>query len=335
MRFFLLLPSLFFVGCYVNQAHAWSCSTVTLVTTMSPPAIVIQRDLPVGSLIGSQVSSSVVNTFSCSNSPLPALTYQSQGIKGIGNYVTTIGGRRIFSTNIPGIGYAVGGSTLNSCNFTAWVDGTSTGDGYANNRLVCNVNGVFNGPMQQQALLQFYKTGPTGSGTVSATQVASFILYNNQSEWWIPEAPVRINAFNVTTLACSVSNTNIVVNMGNVDKRAFNGTGTTPADSYTRSFTLPLNCNAGTRVNVRVDGNAQNAPQGVLNLTAAANAATGVGVQLLYNNAPLQLGANIVTGTAASAGSYNIPLRARYYQTASTIKAGVANSSASFTLTYQ
>ncbi|WP_455844911.1 fimbrial protein [Pantoea agglomerans] len=336
MRFFLLLPSVFFIGLYVNAVHAFSCSTVALSTILSPPAIVIQRDLPVGSLIGGPVASAVVNSFLCTNTPAPALTYQQVGVKGTGSYVMSIAGRRIYSTNIAGIGFAIGSTSVNNCNNQEWVDGTATGDGNLNNRLLCWAAGILaSQPVQQQAWLQFYKTGPTGSGVVTAQQVGSFILYNNQNAWQNPEAAIAIGAFNVTTLACSVSNTAIAVNMGSVDKRAFSGTGSSPADSFTRSFNIPLNCNAGTRINVRIDGNAQNASQGVLNLTAGSNMATGIGVQLLYNNAPAQLGATIVAGTSASAGSYNIPMKARYYQTAATTTAGMANSSATFTLTYQ
>jgi type 1 fimbria pilin len=336
MRFYLLIPGVFFIGFHMNSANAFTCSTVTAATTFSPPAIVIQRDLSVGSLLGSQLTSSVVNAYNCTNSA-PTATYQQSGVKAAGSYVSVINGRRIYSTNIAGIGVAVGYISSKNCpGSTGWVDGTGTGDGNANNKLICAVNGLFaNQPIQGQALLQFYKTGPTGSGTVTAQQVGSFILMNNQTSWHNPESTINIAAFTVTTLACSVSNTAIAVNMGNVDKRAFNGTGSSPADSYTRSFNIPLNCNAGTRINVRFDGNAQNASKGVLNLAAGSNTATGVGVQLLYNNAPVQIGAIIVAGTSASAGSYNIPLKARYYQTASTITAGVANSSATFTLTYQ
>ncbi|MBY4953179.1 fimbrial protein [Pantoea sp. DY-17] len=336
MRLFLLLPSIFFIGLYVNFAQAYTCTTTTAATTISPPAIVIQRDLPVGSLIGSQITSGAVNTFNCTNTA-PALTYQSVGVKGTGNYVTTIGGRRIYSTNIAGIGFAIGAISVNNCNnFSGWVDGTGTGDGNANNRLLCSVNGLMAGqPLREQALLQFYKTGPTGSGMVAAQEAGAFILRNNQALWHSPGSTILMNGFSVTTLACSVSNTAIAVNMGNVDKRAFNGTGSSPDASFTRNFTLPLNCNAGTRINVKIDGNAQNSANGVLNLTSGANTASGVGVQLLFNNAPVQLGTNIVAGTSASAGNYNIPLQARYYQTTATITPGTANSSATFTLTYQ
>lgn len=320
------------------DARAFTCSTITGTAILTPPSVTLQRDLPVGSLIGSELISGVAQAFTCSNTPDPALTYQEFGVKGYGSYVSTIGGRRVYSTNIAGVGYAIGMTSVNNCaGLNGYVNGTNTGDGNANNYLLCSINGLFaNQPISGQARIQFYKTAQTtGTGTVNATSVGSFILRNNQNSFAQPESVIRIAAFNVTTVACSVSNTAISVPMGTVETRAFSGTGSWPGDANTRSFTIPLNCNAGTRVKLQIDGSAQNASQGVLNLTGGTGSASGVGIQLLYNNAPLPLSTVINTGTAASAGAFSIPLQARYYQTGSNITLGAANASATFTLIYQ
>lgn len=338
MRFFVLLPCLLPALLLSEAAHAYSCKTLTASTTMSPPNLVIQRDLPVGSEIGQQVASGSVNAFTCSNSPSPSVNYQQFGVKSYGTYVTTINNRRVFSTNIAGIGYAVGAMSTSACNgHSGWVNGTSTVDGNQNNRILCMANGLFaTQPISEKALITFYKIAQaTGSGTVTGRQVSSFILNNNQSSWTTPESQILINSFNVTTLACSLGNTAISVNMGTVEKRAFGGIGTWPGDNNTKNLTIPLTCNAGTRVNIQLDGNVKNAAQGVLNLNSATNSATGVGVQLLYNNSPVQFNKAFLVGTAASEGNFNIPLQARYYQTANNITVGPANSTATFTMTYQ
>jgi type 1 fimbria pilin len=57
-------------------------------------------------------------------------------------------------------------------------------------------------------------------------------------------------------------------------------------------------------------------------------------VQLLHGGTPVAFGVPIATGTAAATGNYNIPLVAQYYQTATTVSPGVANSAATFTITY-
>nr|WP_241391461.1 fimbrial protein [Serratia proteamaculans] len=334
----LYILSFFPLVLFSSQVLAFTCIISTVSTTLTPPAITIQRDLPVGSVIGNQLTSGSVSAFTCSNILPPALTYQQFGIKGQGTYVSTINSRRVYSTNIAGIGYAVGITTNGNCSgSTAWVDGTNNVDGNLNNRIACTVNGLFGTqPISGQALITFYKTSQTtGSGTVSSRQVGSFILRNNQNSWQYPEVSINISSFNVNTLACTITNTAINVNMGSVEKRDFSGVGTWPGDGNTKSFNIPLSCNAGTRVNIKIDGNAQNASQGVLNLSSTANSAKGVGIQLLYKDAPLVLGSAFFTGATTSEGAFTVPLKARYYQTARDIITGVANSSATFTFTYQ
>lgn len=320
------------------SARAGTCSLTTSASVISPPSLIVQRDLPVGSPVGNEVVSGQVQAFNCSNYPGASFTSQEFGVKGWGTYVMSVNGRRIYSTNVAGIGYAVGITSLGNCAGTSgYVNGTQTGDGNANNFLVCANNGLFpNQPITGQVRVQFYKTAQTtGAGTVNGMKVASLILRNNQQTWSWPESDITITSFNVTTIACSVTNTALSVQMGTVEKRAFSGPGTGPGDSFTRNLTIPLNCNAGTRVNVQIDGSAQDASKGVLNLTSGTGSATGVGIQLLYNNAPLTLSAPVNIGTATSEGTFNIPLQARYYQTGNNITPGTANANATFTVTYQ
>lgn len=335
----LLLPIALLVS---NGAQAYRCNTVTETTMVNPPNVTIQRDQPVGSQIGNQLTSSTVSTYNCDNSSDPPLNYQDFGVKSHGNYVTSINGRRVYSTNIAGIGYSVGAISDNNCPGTqGWVDGTHTNDSNPNNYILCSVNGGFhNQPLTARAMITFYKmSATTGSGQVNLGRVVSFILKNNQNYWMYPESFLNISAFNVTTLACNVDNAAVSVNMGTVEKRGFKGVGSWPGEGNTKNFTIPLNCNAGTRVNVQIDGPAQDASQGILKLNGADNCngnntACGIGIQLLYNDRPLRLGSSFLTGTSESEGSYSISLKARYYQTDNPVTPGDANSNASFTLTY-
>ncbi|MBA4823478.1 fimbrial protein [Pantoea ananatis] len=333
----LCILSLFLLSAAFSHVYAYTCNTLTNSSTLTPPSLLIQRDLPVGSPVGNEIVSNSINAFTCSNSPSPSLTYQEFGVKGYGNYVTTINGRRIYSTNIAGIGYAVGITSVNNCFVTAYVDGTQNGDGNVNNKLICYGSGLYNSqPVTALARIQFYKTSSvTGSGIVNGTQAGSFILRNDRNSWWLPESYINTSAFTVTTVACSVNNSAITVDMGKVEKRAFNGNGSWPGDENTRSFSIPLNCNPGTKVNVQIDGNTQNASQGILNLSQSTGNASGVGVQILYKDTPLKLSSEINTGTSSSGGLYNIPLKARYYQTGGSVLPGNANASATFTLTYR
>lgn len=78
-----------------------------------------------------------------------------------------------------------------------------------------------------------------------------------------------------------------------------------------------------------------NASLGILNLEKSSDAASGVGVQVLYNNAPAALNTRILTSITATSGDYNIPLKARYYQNQTSVTPGRADATATFTMTYQ
>lgn len=334
----ILLILLLLVGLPIQQALASNCSAATASTTISPPNITIQRDTPVGSVIGSEVVSGVVNTFTCDNAS-PPLTLQEFGVAGFaGNYANLmLDGRRIYNTGIPGVGYAIGITTPVVCpGTTVYVTGDNTIDGNNDNRLACSVNGAFGGQfLTAIARLTYYKTAAvTGVGTAPAQKVGDFILRNNSSLWIIPDSEIRTNPFTVTALACTVNNQTLNVPMGNVPNTSFSGVGSNPEAKYTKSFSIPLTCDAGTKVNLNLSGTVLNASEGVLALDGGTGSATGVGVQVLFNNAPLALSTTTNVGTVPAAGAYNIPLQARYYKSAA-ITPGTANATATFTLTYQ
>lgn len=334
----LCVAGVWFMTLTATNVRAYTCTTTTPSTVLTPNSVTVPRDLAVGSLIGNELISGSVETFLCSDTPAPSISKEEFGVKAYGTYVGTYNGRRVYSTNVPGVGYAVGATSINVCRGKQkYVDGTDTIDGNADNKKMCTGinNFLSNASISAQANIQFYKTSQTvGTGTVNARQVGAFILHLNQKSWMNPESAISIAAFNVTSIACTVSNVAISVPMGAVEKRMFAGLGTWPGDSNTRSFSILLNCNAGIKVNIQIDGNAKDAAQGVLNLDSGNDSASGVGVQLLHDNAPMPLATPINTGTATSDGVYSIPLQARYYQIGSNITPGNANASATFTLTY-
>lgn len=321
----------------LKRGLAYSCIPSGATTTISPPNISVQRDLPVGSVIGTaDLSSGAAGPFTCYNF-WPNITGMGVGIKSTGTYVATIAGRRVYATNIAGIGYAIGVTGVSVCAGNVYyVNGQGTGDGNPDNMIFCGANEMFTPqPVQMKAVLTYYKTAAiTGAGVVNSMRVGGFITLINGTDWVNPPPPVTAGSFTVSTLACSVNSSTVKVNMGTIEKRSFSGVGSTPDGTSTRSFNIDLNCNANTRVNLQVDGNAYDAAKGVLLVNNVSGAATGVGVQMLYNNTPLPLGKVNSIGVVPISGNYNIPLQARYYQTATTIMPGPANSTATFTLTY-
>ncbi|MET3446472.1 MULTISPECIES: fimbrial protein [Ralstonia] len=316
-------------------AFAYTCTTVTTSTTIQPQKLSVQRDLPVGGLIA-QVVSDVVTTFNCTNE-VPRLTYQEVGIKGYGTYVGDIDGKRVWKTNIEGIGYAIGVGIVNGCGegLERWVNGTTNPDN-PNHRLYCAVNGVFSTqPMKHKALINFYKTeASTGTGTVSGKLIGAFILKNNQSVWQT-ESQFSIGSVAVEKLSCTLGSAAINVAMGEVPVGAFKGPGTSPPEGRTKSFGIPLTCPKGASINLQLDGTAHDATQGMLKLSDEAASATGVAIQMLYDDKPVELAKRFKWQTTEAEGTYSIPLKARYVQTENSVVPGIANGSATFTLTYQ
>ncbi|ATG18480.1 fimbrial protein [Ralstonia pickettii] len=327
-----LTAGLMFIG--AKSAFAYSCEAVTTNTVLQPKAIAVQRDLPVGSVIA-EVVSDVKSTFKCTNSA-PTLTYQEAGVKAFGTYVGDFDGKRVYSTNIPGIGYAVAGTPISQCaGKTYFVDGIDTGN--VNHVVWCKVNGMFGvQPMTAKAVVRFYKTAATtGTGTITAKQVGSFILKNNQSTWFQPEPKISIASFDVSSLSCTLGSAAINVKMGDVPVGAFKGVGTSPDTTRTKAFDIPLTCSKGASINLKLDGTVYDATKGMLKLDEATNPAKGVAIQLLYDDKPVELAKSFKWQTASEDGTYAIPLKARYVQTDNSITPGAANGSATFTLTYQ
>ena len=96
------------------------------------------------------------------------------------------------------------------------------------------------------------------------------------------------------------------------------------------------------KIGIRLDADqdSSNMP-GVLKLSAAANSATRIGIQMVQRDGTtereVRFGQTINVGTTAPGTSVMaLPLRARYVQTqAGTVGAGVANGQATFTIQYE
>ncbi|MGU3523525.1 fimbrial protein [Enterobacteriaceae bacterium C23F] len=336
MKRILGAASLLSLGLFAQPALAWKCSTLISTITVSPPNITVPRDLPVGSPIGNPISTPAFNAFTCVNNEQGDVSDQTLGPRGMGTFDSMINGRRIYKTNIDGIGYSLSANTAHCGGATATVTGSDTIRGQVDTAKMCvNLDGMIAPTIGASLTVTFYKTATvTGSGTVSARTVGALAMLNNLLLWQNPEPLLNINPFTVTTAACQMSTPSIPVNMGEVDKNEFHGQGSTPGDARTQSFSLPMLCNANTPVNVRMEGDIYDAGQGVFNTTSGPGAASGVGIQLLYNNQPMPLGSDVAVGTTEG-GNFSVPLKARYYQTGQTMTPGTANGVLSFTLTYQ
>ncbi|ANA33450.1 hypothetical protein R82526_01417 [Ralstonia mannitolilytica] len=330
-----LVAVLFLTAAQSGFAH--TCRTVTPSTTLSPKPLVVQRDLPVGSVIA-QVVSEVVTSFKCTNQA-PALTSQEAGFKGFGTYAGDFDNKRVWKTNIEGIGYAFGHIAVSDecgAGTERWVEGTDTTN--KDHRVYCSVAGMFSTqPLKGKAVINFYKTAATtGTGTITGRLVGSFILRNNKLNMWMsPEATFYINDVAVSNVSCTLGSAAINVNMGAAPISAFQRAGTSQPSFRDKAFSIPLTCPKGASINVKIDGNVHDAKQGMLKLDTGASSATGAAIQVLYDDKPVELGERFKWQETDADGAYAIPFKARYVQTDSSVTPGVANASATFTVTYQ
>ena len=144
---------------------------------------------------------------------------------------------------------------------------------------------------------------------------------------------INIPPFQPTVPSCTVNSETLTVQMGDVQKTVFTGKGSTSPE---KGFNLALHCNANTKVYTTVSGTADPSKvQGVIALATGTGAATGAGVQIIYNNQPVSLGTLMHLQDVISESDISVPFQARYYQTGASITGGQANATATFTMTYQ
>ena len=322
---------------FLYSTHAWSffaCNTESTGVTINAPTLVVQRDLPVGArLAAPDFTSPVTLLFSCPAGNTYPTGGQYLGIKAGTVYSgLTAGGGRIYTTNLPGLGIQLGGQLSGSAGVSSgWIGFAGNVDGNVNQGIFGSTSGVFRAA-EGAAAVTFYKIGDMSSGVLTQ-QVGSLIL-GNVGNWAQPEVPVNITGMSVTVLACSLTTPTVAAPLGNVYATAFTGVGSTTGNV---DFNLGLNCAAGTKVNVTMNGtqNTDTANTSVLALTGAGSAgvAKGVGAQILYNNTPLNIGSRLLLKTAAG-GIETFPFKARYYQTLSNVLPGSANATATLSITY-
>lgn len=179
-------------------------------------------------------------------------------------------------------------------------------------------------------ILELVKTGAVTAGTVVPAGELGRRRYGSRDVW-----SLRLgNPITVTTPSCSTAD--VAVAMGSYRRSDLSGIGSTTGQV---SFAINLDCPAGVnRIRYRVDPLTPviNASQSVVALDSGSGA-TGIGLQLLNasGSGPLPLSAFQSFGGNAGAGTYSIPLRARYYQTGAMVGGGRANASMAFTLSYE
>ncbi|MCF2475926.1 fimbrial protein [Citrobacter braakii] len=231
----------------------------------------------------------------------------------------------IYSTGIPGVGIKVYYTAYTQDTFDNPPRTGTTGPG------AIPVIPVYSSGLDEGVTIELYKTGPITSKNIDSG------LYFQKTYGDLEVVRGSIVAGQVIQLACSLNSSTITVPLPDALGSAFTGRGTTKGDT---AFTINLNCDAGTRINASLSGtqSAETSNDSILALSGAGTSgvASGIGIQLLYDNTPLKLNNNILLKT--SAGGQEFPpgaFTARYFQTKDNVTAGSANATATLNITYQ
>ncbi|WP_187192318.1 fimbrial protein [Cupriavidus metallidurans] len=344
-------------GMISMSAFAVTCSSGPIPGSLSfalqSGSYTVPRDTPVNTRITPWTGFSRNYPYVWNCSPPPGdLIYSGPA------YITTLtptgqiypeGGRNfiVFQTNLAGVGLVIGVASLYRIDgVDYWADTTFNAPNGASISNVTPVaegvadSGVPPGELTYGASLSFafVKTGPITAGTISMPSVIGTVgmadrPYTNP----IANANLIVSG-NPSFLEIACVTPSVTVNLGTQPATSFGGIGSTTASV---PFTIDLkSCPAGiNNVSYEIDAvtTIVDPVNSVVSLDAGSTAA-GVGVQLLNNSGtPLPLGSPIAfTSYNPAGGNFSIPLKARYYRTTGApVLPGTANSSMTFTMTYQ
>ncbi len=310
------------------------CSTNKLVqfdwalpagTTISVP-----RDTatgPVGNLI--TVTNSPIGNFTCWGGTSFAMLRFASAMES-----SSLTG--VYKTNIEGIGVKISDTGFSKGSVAALSNNVQKWYTYG--------SGPYSGVGWLTGIkVQFYIIGPVATGTV--------VLPTPTVELWANDSLTTTNGAlyvtlsiggGVTVKTSTCETPNISVDLDKHMSSEFSGIN---SKSTAKAFNFEIKkCDPGMN---SVNYTFKPAAGVTLKQAGTSNqyitldgssTATGVGIQVLYENDTLvpfnskikYTGYNKTTG-----GSYTIPMKARYIQTASTITGGTANSAVEFTMSYE
>lgn len=321
MKNYILRFMLFFfcTGITVVQANCWTdTGGGTQTNYISFGNIVVQRDTPDGTvLVSRDFGRTVVRAINCTNGPTYYLTYELTYNGGVSL------GNHIYRTNVAGVGIIV--RVAQSSTYFANPPYHSP---------IYAIDGLTSFP----TTVELVKTGPITGGALSAGTIGEYYITN--TSYAVQGRMTHITMQSGTTITptqCSISTSNLSFPMGTIAASEFSGAvGFIPEHTVTQN--LGLECEANANINVTLNGtqNPDVTTSSVLALTGQGDTgvAQGVGVQLLYNNKPLELNKRIVLKKSAG-GQETFPIVARYYQTKTTVTPGKANALATLNISYQ
>lgn len=237
----------------------------------------------------------------------------------------------VYDSGVPGVGVAlmndkgqrITGGGLAAC------DSRSTPIGYVSNDGMQTFD--FN------VTLELVKTSEAvQSGTLMQAQTEFGIGVYGNDGIGSPNIISYAGNVNFQNVTCSVLPKNLTVDLGDFPVSDFVSVGM--LSSPAQSFDVTVNCNSTVQPEVKVTSSNgyETAFEGVLKLTKQTGAATGVGVQMVFDGNIAAFDTYVNTQREAVANeTLAIPFQVRYEQVSDVVTPGPANTVATITLAYK
>ena len=335
-----LLILFFLVLCgTISKLSFASCTQYTSRVTANAGTINVSNDTPNGTLLATIENEQFVSMFNCTGRSRVDEFF----IGGWGSMVANYNGQQVFSTNIPGIGVALGADV--DC--YDYLGGTQCRDvapfppvyiPAGRSQLSLQAYGTTSSSVDWKAGygIKIYKTGTVSGGNFSGDIAHWFMSDVSAGSVWLNMTGVVNVDVPPTPSTCTVLTPDVSTALGNYLTTDFTG-----VNSATASIHVPvkLDCPASNmHIQVRVNATADTSTTqpGAIRLDAGSPlTATGVAIQMVDKNdngLPINQDWSETTGEA---GKVNLGLHARYLQTGPVVTAGDANASATLTLNYE
>lgn len=322
--FFLLVLGT--AALFIPHAKA-SCSTPDMPKMINVATLSVPTTLAVGATIPG--SEQTVHVAGNCDHPYESGMEIISCYYGSGSEIPGLTG--VYDSGVPGVGVALmndKGQRITGGGKTA-CDSRSTPVGYVSNDGMQSFD--FN------VTLELVKTSEAvQSGTLMQAQTEFGIGVYGNDGIGSPNTISYAGNVNFQNVTCSVLPRNLTVDLGDFPVSSFVSVGT--LSSPAQNFDVTVNCNSTVQPEVKVTSSNgyETAFEGVLKLTQQTGMATGVGVQMVFDNNIATFDTYVNTQREAVANeTLAIPFQVRYEQISDVVTPGPANTVATITLAYK
>ncbi len=294
--------------------------------------VIVDNNQPVGTILAHR-EGNLRNAWIADCGLGQSLAVQARGGQGALVSNTSMW-EKVYSTNVPGVGYriqVVGGRDD--------AQGALPYDFVVYNVISSNVSSQYRGWFKFN--FDLIKTAKrVGNGPLTPGLYGEVNVANKPQDYYFR---IRLNGGKVVAPSCTVTepSRNLLVPMGRVPIRDLTGgIGTVARDT---PFNIEVACQAApgsvqSTVSMTMDPTNATTLPGVLRINEAGSAgitASGVGIQVLdAQRRPVEFGKAMRVGESKDF-TYAVPFVARYMRTGGELKPGIANGTATITLTHQ